>query len=309
MVALRGNNDSYLMGGDVGIGTRSPDSCKLHVYDGNVKIFQQTATAELLIGSGATGAAALILDASNGDGAGADYFYIQQNNDLTTDIGTASSGGVVKLRSKGSLTQTLDGTKTTFNGIVVLGNVQSSINPLTDSTYDIGSNTGRWANVFADTLYGAGSNITSLSGSNISSGTVAAARLGSGSSITSKFLRGDNTWQTVSSGGGSGTVTEVTVGTGLDVSNGTTTPNITLDLAELSTAGSVTGTDDFVVIDGSSTRKEQMNTIGLSGFSGYYGLINRIGKGSADSNTYVTPNSSGRLGFSRRNWGKPYIWQ
>lgn len=46
-----------------------------------------------------------------------------------------------------------------------------------------------------------GANLTSLSAGNISSGTVAAARLGSGSSITTKYLRGDNTWQTVSSGG------------------------------------------------------------------------------------------------------------
>ena len=42
---------------------------------------------------------------------------------------------------------------------------------------------------------------------NLNAGTVPAARLGSGSSITTKFLRGDNTWQTVS--GGSGTVTSV----------------------------------------------------------------------------------------------------
>lgn len=42
---------------------------------------------------------------------------------------------------------------------------------------------------------------SSLNGSNISSGTVAAARLGSGTSISTKFLRGDGTWQTISGGG------------------------------------------------------------------------------------------------------------
>lgn len=52
-----------------------------------------------------------------------------------------------------------------------------------------------------------GANLTSLSAGNISSGTVAAARLGSGSSITTKYLRGDNTWQTISSGGFSTCVT------------------------------------------------------------------------------------------------------
>jgi hypothetical protein len=37
--------------------------------------------------------------------------------------------------------------------------------------------------------------------SEITSGTISAARLGSGSSITTKFLRGDSTWQTISGGG------------------------------------------------------------------------------------------------------------
>jgi len=45
---------------------------------------------------------------------------------------------------------------------------------------------------------GAGTSLTALNASNLSSGTVNVARLGSGSSVSSKFLRGDNTWQTIS---------------------------------------------------------------------------------------------------------------
>lgn len=45
------------------------------------------------------------------------------------------------------------------------------------------------------------SNLSALNADNVSTGTVAAARLGSGSSITTKYLRGDNTWQTISGGG------------------------------------------------------------------------------------------------------------
>jgi hypothetical protein len=41
----------------------------------------------------------------------------------------------------------------------------------------------------------------SIAGSQVDSGTVAPARLGSGTSITTKFLRGDSTWQTISGGG------------------------------------------------------------------------------------------------------------
>ena len=43
-----------------------------------------------------------------------------------------------------------------------------------------------------------GANLTNLNGSNIASGTVPAARLGSGTPGTGNFLRGDNSWQTIS---------------------------------------------------------------------------------------------------------------
>ena len=109
-------------------------------------------------------------------------------------------------------------------------------------------------------------------------------------------LEGDTTIPTnnnqLSNGAGyttnTGTVTEVTVGTGLDVSSGTTTPAISLDLTEISVGTgldtSATGisldlseftdmtadmetTDEFIVLDSSSERRKAVNEIKSTLFS------------------------------------------
>ena len=61
----------------------------------------------------------------------------------------------------------------------------------------------------------------------------------------------------------SGTVTNVTVGTGLDVSNGTTTPNITLDLSEFAdmTAAVDTGVDELILLDNGAERRKRFAEI------------------------------------------------
>ena len=75
----------------------------------------------------------------------------------------------------------------------------------TDKTWNWVNSTDAWTSsehiqvASGKTFIGDGSTLTALNASNLSSGTVNVARLGSGSSVTTKFLRGDNTWQTVSS--------------------------------------------------------------------------------------------------------------
>jgi len=61
----------------------------------------------------------------------------------------------------------------------------------------------------------------------------------------------------------SGTVTSVTVGTGLDISNGTTTPNITLDLSEFTdmTAAVDTGVDELILLDNGAERRKRFAEI------------------------------------------------
>ena len=51
--------------------------------------------------------------------------------------------------------------------------------------------------ITATSFSGSGANLTNLNASNIASGTVPTARLGSGTASSSTFLRGDSTFQTV----------------------------------------------------------------------------------------------------------------
>ena len=73
-----------------------------------------------------------------------------------------------------------------------------------------------------------------------------------------------------------GTVTSVSVGTGLDVSNATTTPSITLDLSELTdmTAAVVGTQDELILLDNGAERRKLIGEITLSDFNndlGNYG--------------------------------------
>jgi len=103
-----------------------------------------------------------------------------------------------------------------------------------------------------------------------------------------------------------GTVTNVTVGTGLDVSSGTTTPNITLDLSELTTSTSNADGDYFVVVDTSNTqRKLTKANIELSGFDDDITIYES--DGTVTANRTVT-QSDKNLGFESASgsWAQFY---
>ena len=89
----------------------------------------------------------------------------------------------------------------------------------------------------------------------------------------------DNSVPTVSNA----TIT-VTTGTGLDGAtsfslnqSNSSSIGLTLDLNELSASGTLIGTDDIVVVDGTSSRKTQISTIPLSIFNNNAGWTSNVG--------------------------------
>lgn len=90
-------------------------------------------------------------------------------------------------------------------------------------------------------------------------------KLGNGSSGQVLKSSGNGTFQWGTAGG----VTEVTVGTGLDVSNGTSTPDIDLDLSELAdgTADVVGSQDKMIYLDNGTQKSKHLEDIKLSQFS------------------------------------------
>ena len=79
-------------------------------------------------------------------------------------------------------------------------------------------------------------------------------------------------------GGGSGTVTEVTVGTGLDVANGTTTPNVTLDLTEITLSNGLDSTATGLTLD--------LSEVGFTGTAN--GIITSDDDGTVTTHSTLT---------------------
>lgn len=101
-------------------------------------------------------------------------------------IGTTTPGSLFSIQSIANF-QT--GTSTLYNNL----NVQGQLKVGTGSIYLNGAATSTFtAGVQSLLFFGSGASLTSLNASNLTSGTVGTARLGSGTANSSTYLRGDN---------------------------------------------------------------------------------------------------------------------
>ncbi|ANS04432.1 tail fiber-like protein [uncultured Mediterranean phage] len=151
--------------------------------------------------------------------------------------------------------------------------------------------------VAATTLTGAGSGITALAAGNIASGTVATARLGSGTANNTVFLRGDGTWAAAGSPGGSNTHVQYQSGGGFAGS-----ANLIFDGTDTLTLSS-TSTPELVINAPSGSNGVNMVMSCASGTTG--SLLTRYKEGAANGTTnnmaYFLGYETGSNVFSLRS--------
>lgn len=158
----------------------------------------------------------------------ADNFSVENGSSLPTvgnNIGelfylTTGSVGLYVYKSTGwELVGGSSGTVTTVSVLTANG-ISGTVSNATTTpsiTLSLGAITPTSINssgsIAGATLAGAGSAITGLNATNLVSGTVPTARLGSGTASSSTYLRGDNTWAAISGGAAAGSNGQVQINT------------------------------------------------------------------------------------------------
>jgi hypothetical protein len=157
----------------------------------------------------------------------------------TSSVRFKTSGGTLQflVTNTGSAVNYLQAT----GGIATAAPVLSSQG--TDTNIDLTLTPKGTGNVVASSgaFSGSGSLLTSLNASNLSSGTVGTARLASGTASSSTYLRGDQTWATISAGAPGGSTTQIQYNSAGSFAG---SANLTFDGTNLTCGGTVTANSD-----------------------------------------------------------------
>jgi hypothetical protein len=143
---------------------------------------------------------------------------------------------------------------------------------------------GTWSGSFGAV---SGANLTSLNASNLASGTVPTARLGSGTADSTTYLRGDNTWQTVTAGIAGATGATDNAVLRADGSGGTTLQSSTMLISD----------NGNVLVQGVAAFSDPMVQVGATNT----GLAS-IGSNRID----LVLGGLGHVGFSQSGWASFY---
>ena len=209
-------------------------------------------------------------------------------NNINAGIGSLSIEDIRELD--------ITGVATASNFKTGISNLHDVGLTLTGGQIDVGSNIkiGTAGVITSTSFVGSGANLTNLNGSNIASGTIPTARLGSGTASSSTFLRGDSTFAAPPAGAisaiGSDGAARVLTSDG----DGTATAHsfVTIESNRLSVnRGSGSGAYPLIVrrTDASGIIAEFANSSG-------YGLL--IGQNSATGEAYLRTGTGQPLVFT-----------
>ena len=123
--------------------------------------------------------------------------FIGDGSTLTAlNASNLATGTIDPNRTPSGIKITNTNSDATYFPVLISGAASNNSTVYTDGGQQLSYNTS--TNVLtAGTFSGSGASLTSLNASNLGSGTVPTARLGSGTASSSNFLRGDNSWQTI----------------------------------------------------------------------------------------------------------------
>ena len=122
------------------------------------------------------------IKAKFGNSGDLSIYHDGSNSYIANDTGVLNiqgGGANIQLQAvdgeSGVIVKADDAVELYFNGSKKLTTVTTGINPSADSTDDLGTSAIRWRNIYGDTLYGDGSNLTNLPAAGLNTSAGAAA--------------------------------------------------------------------------------------------------------------------------------------